>query len=121
MKETIIRFLKPRIYIVENIKFLGNFVTALKNYETNKNGITYLSPNQEQRFVTYSETFFLKWNAKKEMKKYAIPYPEKHIKLLKAFKKAGIQMTETEERHLLEDGEYSEIYEKYSEAFDTQK
>lgn len=112
IKYLLIKYLKPRLYFVENNQYLGDSVEGINTYVLKGESVCYLDNSTgEEKYIQISKTFILKSSAKKEAAKSVIPVDEGNYKLVKELQSNGIKLTKYEIQQIIEDGEASEVYQ----------
>lgn len=112
IKYLLIKYLKPRLYFVENNQYLGDSVEVINTYFLKGLTICYLErATGDERYIDLNKVFVLKSSAKKEAAKSIIPVDEGNYKLVRELQSIGIKLTKYEIQQIIEDGEASEVYQ----------
>lgn len=110
IKKLYLKLFKPYVYVIQKNSFLGDFSEKIKVESVKENGII-----NKNKFYLFSEVYLFEYFAKKEISKTSLKYEEQNIQLAQKLKAIGLIRNNYEYIQVLEDGEASELYQKYQE------
>lgn len=108
IKDLILKFLKPNVYVVHEVPFMGKIMEAKSNYRFDADLASIILEDDER--VALHNVYLTKFFAQRELLKHAIPFQDVNVDIVKRIEAKGIPMTNYQRTQVMEDGPVSEFY-----------